>query len=297
MNYIELIKKRGYVSSFKSKEILSEDESKIEEIIKEASGIYNDDININYLKNGPEVYKKVLEFNDKYGKIIEAPQYLAFVTKDVKKGYEKTGYIGEWIISRLIQIGIDGAWLRITDHDECLYRKFEFEEGGYLVTLIGIGYGQKENNIAKLIKNKYKNSIKMLTNMGYSDNLDLKLDSDVIYQLNIREFVYDGKFDRKFKQSSLKNSGLQRVFQELHFAPTITYKQLWRILVSDGKLFVLLINSDKISKIETGIMRFYLEEALKNNGINTKWHDISEVSGVEKYEFPDECFVSGYFTY
>jgi hypothetical protein len=297
MNYIELVKKRGYVLSFKNKEILEEDENKISEIIEEASKIYKQDITINYLKDGKGVYKKLLEFEDKYGKIIEAPQYLAFVTKDVKKGYEKTGYIGEWITFRLIKNNIDATWLKINDHDKCLYNKFQFQDGGYLVTLVGIGYARKESSVAKLIKNRYRNSIKQLTDMGYSDSMDMHIENDIIYQLNVREFVFKGMFGRKIKVDELENSGLRRVFQELHFAPTVIHKQLWRILMHEGKLFIVFIDEDKISKIEAGILKFYLEESLKNNGIKCDWHIIDDSLDINKYNFPIGSFISGYITY
>jgi hypothetical protein len=297
MNYIELVKKRGYVLSFKNKDITEEHEIKVTEIIEEASEIYDQDVTINYMKNGKEVYKKLLEFKDKYGKIIEAPQYLAFVTKDVKKGYEKTGYIGEWIIFKLIKNDIDATWLKINDHDQYVYDKFEFQEGGYLVTLIGIGYARKESSVAKLIKNRYRNSIKQLTDMGYSDSMDMNIENDIIYQLNVREFVFKGIYGRKIKVDELENSGLRKVFQELHFAPTIIHKQLWRILMHEGKLFIIFIDNDKISKIEAGILKFYLEESLKNNGIKCSFHLIDDLVDIDKYNFPIGSFISGYIKY
>jgi len=297
MSYINLVKKRGHVLSFKNKEILKEDEIKIEDIIQEAIDTFGEDIVINYLKNGKEVYKNLLEFKHKYGKIIEAPQYLAFVTKDTKKGYEKTGYLGEHIIFNLIKNDIDASWLKIDDHDQELYGKFQFQEDGYLITLIGIGYARKESSIAKLIKNRYRNSIKQLTDMGYSDSMDMKIERDIVYKLNVREFVYKGTFGRKIKVDELENSGLRKVFQEIHFAPTIINKQMWRVLMHEGKIFIVFVDQDKISKIESGILRFYIEESLKNNGIKSVWNEMNDSVDIKNFNFPDGSFVPGYINY
>jgi len=297
MAYINLVKKRGYVLSFKNKEILKEDEIKIEDILQEAIDTFGEEIVINYLKDGKEVYKNLLEFKDKYGKIIEAPQYLAFVTKDTKKGYEKTGYLGEFIIFNLINNDIDASWLKIDDHVQELYGRFQFQESGFLITMIGIGYARKESNIAKLIKNRYRNSIKQLTDMGYSDSMDMKIERDIVYKLNVREFVYKGIFGRKIKVDELENSGLRKVFQEIHFAPTIINKQMWRVLMHEGKLFIVFVDDDKISKIEAGILRFYLEESLRNNGIKSEWNEIDNSVDIERYNFPEGSFVPGYINY
>lgn len=296
MNYIELIKNRGHVSKFKTKDLTSEDQEIINNIILEASNKYADQIKLEGL-DGDFVYKNLLDYEDKYGKIVEAPMYISITTTDVKKGYEKTGFIGEWMISRFIEKGIDARWLKITDHDPEVFQAFNFEEGSYLVNFIAVGYGVKETNIAKLIKHKYKNSIKSLTGMGYSDSMDIKNDSDIVYKLNIHEFVFDGKFESYFNDNELFNTGLQRVFQELHFAPDITSQQFWRVLVHEGKIFIVFVSDDKIAKVEAGIVRFYLGEALKNNGIRSQWYEIDDAMDLSQYKFPENTFVPGYFTY
>ena len=295
MKSIELLKKRGYVSEFRSKSISDDDLEMVNEVILEASDKYGEGIKIENLE-GTFVYKNLLDYEYKYGKIVEAPRYIAFTTTDVLKGYEKTGFIGEWIISKLIENGIDAKWLEVNDHDEGLFKTFDFEKGSYLVNFIAIGYGIKESNIAKLLKNKYKNSIKNLTSMGYSDTMDMKTDGDIVYKLSIHEFVYNNEFGHMFNDNKLERTGLQRVFQSLHLAPTITNRQLWRILIHEEKLFIVFVSDDKIAKIEAGILRFYLGEALINNGIKTRWYAIDDLD-LSQYKFPENSFVPGYFTY
>jgi hypothetical protein len=140
MKSIELLKKRGHVSEFRNKNISDDDLEMINEIILEASNKFAEGIKIENLQ-GEFVYKNLLDYEYKYDKIVKAPRYIAFTTTDVLKGYEKTGFIGEWIISKLIEEGIDAKWLEIKDHDEKLFETFNFEEGAYLVNFIAIGYG------------------------------------------------------------------------------------------------------------------------------------------------------------
>jgi len=295
MKSIELIKKRGHVSEFRKKGLSDKDLEVINDIILEASNRYAEEIKIESL-DGDFVYKNLLDYEYKYGKIVEAPRYIAFTTTDVLKGYEKTGFIGEKVISKLIENGMDAKWLEINDHDEKLFKTFSFEQGSYLVNFIAIGYGIKESNIGKLLKNKYKNSIKNLTNMGYSDKMDMKTDSEIVYKLSIHEFVYNNEFGHMFNDNKLENTGLQRTFQSLHLAPTITNRQLWRVLMHEEKLFIVFISNDKIAKVEAGILRFYLGEALVNNGIKTRWYAVDDLD-LEQYKFPENSFVPGYFTY
>lgn len=295
MGYIDLIKERGYVKNFQKTDLKDEDRVKVKELIYNASESFDFDLDIHLYENVDFVKKQLKNAN--IDELFNPSAYLVFTTNDEKKGYENTGYVGEWIISRLIKNDIDASWLRFKGHDKKIYDSFEFEKEGYLITLIAIGYGQKESSLAKLIKNKYRYSLKKLTDMGYSDSLKKKNESSLIYQLNIREFVFYKKFGKKIRDKVLKQSGLLRVFQELHFAPTITYQQLWRVLVDDGKIFVMVISHEKIAKIETGIIKFYLKEALTNNGIRSSWEPIENIEDKEKYNFPENIFVTGYFKY
>ncbi len=65
----------------------------------------------------------------------------------------------------------------------------------------------------------------------------------------------------------------------------------------EGKLFIIFIDNDKISKIEAGILKFYLEESLKNNGIKCSFHLIDDLVDIDKYNFPIGSFISGYIKY
>lgn len=297
MQYIKQIKNRGAVKKFKNKDLELTVETKVLNILEEANKLYDHKIEFVFFNDSEKVYTELKKYEEKYGEIIYSPQYLLVFTQDERKGYEDTGYVGEWVISRLTALDLGANWLNIKDNDQSLIENLGYSDKGYLISVIPFGYAKKENSLAKLIKNKYRNSIKKLTGMGYPEIADIKSEDKIPYQLNIREFVWDYECLKKIRPEDLENSGLEGVFQKLHLAPTIADEQLWRILKAEGKLFVIVTNQSKTAKIESGIVRFYLGEALKSEGIKTTWNFIDEIEDKEKYKISDDYFVAGYYTY
>jgi nitroreductase len=252
---------------------------------------------VQYFQKGGEVYSKLLSFGDKYGTLIKAPQYIG-IFSDESSGYEKAGYIGEWMILELAKLDIGAKWLEFIDEDDHIKRRISPSQEKKLVGLIALGYAVTETKLGKIIKEKYRGSIKKLTNMGYPESAEIPMDDNVPYQLNIREFAYHHKFGKKIREKELENSGLKRVFQELHLAPTITKVQPWRLIIDEGKIHITMVNyrqGKAIAELEAGMIRYYLEQALKNNGIPTEWHR-ENIDG-EQYKLPKNAFITGYFNY
>lgn len=295
MTYLDMIKNRGVLKRFKQKKLSDEMNNLVDSIAKAYPE--EGDIEVQYFPKGGEVYSKLLSFGDKYGTLVKAPQYIGIFSDD-EDGYEKAGYVGEWIILELAKLNLGAQWLEMVDKDGYIKRRLTTDKNKKLVALIAVGYSVNEYKLGKIMKEKYRQSVKKLTEMGYPDSVEIPMDDNIPYQLNIREFTYHHKFGKKMREIELENSGLKRVFQELHLAPTITKVQPWRLIVDEGKIFITMVNyrqAKAIAEIEAGMIRYYLEQALKHNGIPAEWHkdDINE----DQYKLPKNAFITGYFNY
>ena len=181
----------------------------------------------------PDEIKDIGGYN---GFLIEAPYYILIFSERKSHFIENAGYIGEDIILKMTDMGIDSCWITLKEE-----KVLEKPEAEMRVTgLIAAGYGGKYRN-PKLIN-------KMIWGNGY-DNLKIqKLETDNEVRMDLLDMVFIGDYGNKAEIDDLINSGIAEAFYAARRAPSALNRQPWRFIL-DRDVVVLVIKKDEYTNI------------------------------------------------
>ena len=117
MNYKELILNGKSVREFKEKNVEEKYFNEIKDYIENSKKLLPEiDIEVKIFDT-KESYENLINVAGYNGHMIKAPSY-AVILSEVKKGYiENSGYVGERLILKSRDLGIDSCWVTFNDSD------------------------------------------------------------------------------------------------------------------------------------------------------------------------------------
>ncbi|SET36591.1 Nitroreductase family protein [Natronincola peptidivorans] len=260
MRFTSLVEDMKTIRDFKKVVV---DKSLIEEVMgtdNDIRGIIEDsNDSVVFIENGKMFYQTLVGGAGYYGKIIEAPHYLAIVSDVYPHHKENSGYIMEWLRVKAWRLGLGTCWLSIEDEKE-LKNYLRIKEEQEVVALIAIGH-------------PYKGIFKT----------DVSPKSS---RMGIEDLVYLKGWKNPCKIEYLDSRGLTNIFYYAKFAPSWGNNQPWRFIIDGEKVFLVIDREEKSSGIDRGIIMLYFEKAAHEEGFTGKWNLDIEENLEDKYNIP-----------
>ena len=266
MNYKKLISNGKSVRAFKNKKVEVQYFNEIESYIKKSKTLINDiEIDIKMFSD-EDIYEKLKNIAGYHGYMIQAPNYVV-VLSDVKKGYiENSGYMGERIILKARDLGIDSCWVTIND-SKAIKEKLEITSDKEVTAIIALGYED-----TKQTKN-----------------------ATIAERISVNQIVYMNKWGNNATLAELEERNLLEAFNYARMAPSTVNRQPWRFIIDAEKLILAIRNDDFTTDyekgIETGIAMLYFGSIIDTTMFDLKW----SVGSIDKdYNIDKDYDVVGY---
>lgn len=269
MRFIKLVEDMRTVRDFKKDKI---DNTKLQEVLEfgnNTKGIIADaDISIKFIENGKEIYKQLSGKAGYHGKMIEAPHYIAVLSKLYPYYLENSGYIMEAMRLKAWELGLGSCWLNV-EEEEGLKESLNIEKDQVITAFIAIGH-------------PYTGIFKKDTSPKSS-------------RMGIAEMVYIERWGQECTIEYLDERGISNLFYYAKLAPSWGNVQPWRFII-DGEKIYLAIEKEESKKLDAGIMMLYLEKASHGEGIAGNW-TLEKLEELEKtYNIPKEYELIGYYS-
>lgn len=268
MRFSKIIKEMRTIRDYKKDSV---DYAVIQEIIdvgKSAKGIIEaKNISVLFVDNGTELFDELSGKAGYFGNMIEAPHYLAIMSKEVPGYLENSGYIMELMRMKAWELGLGTCWLNIENEKE-LKKILQVESWERLTAFAAIGY-------------PYKGIFKK----------DISKKSG---RLGVEEIVYLNKWGNPFNIEKLEQMGFANIAYFAKFAPSYANLQPWKLIVNDHKVF-LIVKEGKSTRLDAGIMMLYFEKASHEEGIAGSWKVDVDPKLYEDYGVPSGYLIAGYY--
>ena len=185
--------------------------------------------------------------------LVEAPHYILLLSSYTKQSLKNAGFIGEKLVLKLTEAGIDTCWTTIGDEQhlrEALYLDTDKEA----MALIAFGYGVKNNSSRIDIKSP-------------SDILIKKRTGFVAPKLSIDHAIYEGEWGKEADLSQLSvESELYQAFIAACCAPSFLNLQPYRLIYDKDKVLLVSLE-DKVTdssdtQLNLGIVMEHFAEVM-----------------------------------
>jgi len=221
------------------------------------------------------------------GLMIEAPQYILFLSNDVENHQIQTGYYVEKIMLALESKSIDTCWLNIPEDGSLVKQVLGIQDSREAAALIAVGYKKRDKKVINPLH----------TGDNYSQ-ADLKVvDDNTSTRLAPEEIVYLNKWGHHPTSEELKSLGLDNVFFYIRLAPSTLNRQPWRFLIKDKKIYLAIKTEEGINHehdmLDAGIAMLYTDLIMNDYNYHGKWTIANESS--KNYGIPEDYYVAGYF--
>lgn len=268
MKFTKLVEDMRTVRDFKKDTLDDKVVKEIMEVGKTTKSIVPDaDISMIFIDNGKELYEELSGKAGYYGKMIEAPHYIAILSKLYPNYLENSGYIMEAVRLKAWELGLGTCWLNV-EEQEGLKNSLNVEKDQVITAFIAIGH-------------PYTGIFKTDTSPKSS-------------RMGITEMVYLEKWGQECSIEYLDERGIANLFYYAKLAPSWGNIQPWRFIIDGGKVY-LAIEKEESKKIDAGIMMLYLEKASHAEGITGNWILEKSEKFEEFYKIPKEYELIGYY--
>ncbi|CEN78129.1 nitroreductase family protein [Paraclostridium sordellii] len=267
MNYKYLISNKRSVRKFKNQEIKKSDFRIIEEYINMSKKLVPEISTEIKVFNKDKVYPKLDKIAGYNGHMIEAPNYV-IILSDIGKGYiENSGYIGENLTLKAMDLGIDSCWVTFKE-SSLIKEKLEILSDKEVTAIIALGYG---------------------------DTIKTKSATSDSSRLGVEKIVYLDKWGENATIELLEERGLLDAFSFARMAPSTLNRQPWRFIIDGGKV-ILAVRKDEFAseyegKVDVGIVMLYFSLIIDTTMFNLKW---TLENGNGNYYVPTDYEIIGY---
>ena len=205
---------------------------------------------------GENVYRG---FIGSYGKIIQAPGYIAFIgNMDSPRVQEAVGYTGEGIILEATALGLGTCWVGGYFHPQAVARRIPIEKNERILAITPFGVPHDSFSFQE----------KLMWGFGYMHR-----------RKSLEELVVSGSPDQEWMKIALEAARL---------APSAVNRQPWRFVCGENSISIKLDKSRdtyKISRrLDCGIAMLHLELGARSSGMDGDWTFPSDVVA---------CFIAG----
>ncbi|MEG1411718.1 MAG: nitroreductase family protein [Terrisporobacter sp.] len=266
MDYKKLISNGKSVREFKNDSIEEKYFTEIETHITNAKRLLpkiNIEVKIYDKKDCYEKLKNIAGYN---GYMIEAPNYV-LILSDVSNGYiENSGYIGERLILKGRDLGIDSCWITFKD-SHAIKEKLDISSEKEVTAIIALGYEDNKNT-----KNKSGSE-----------------------RLSVEEIVYMNEWGKNANVAELEERGLLDAFNYARMAPSALNRQPWRFIIDGGNIILAVrkddFNNNYEGSIDTGIAMLYFSLIIDTTMFDLQWN----LDNINKdYKIPNDYEIVGY---
>lgn len=266
MDYKKLILSRKSVREFKDTVVDSKYFIEMENYIKESKKLLPEiEVEIR-MYEFKDCYEKINELAGYNGYLIEAPNYIILLS-DVKNGYiENSGYIGERLILKARDLGIDSCWITFKD-SKSIKDKLNISSDKEITAIIALGYEDE-----KKANNK-----------------------PVSERLGVEEIVFMDEWGKNASVTELEERYLLDAFSFARMAPSSLNRQPWRFIIDGGKVILAVktddFSSDYEGRIDAGISMLYFSLIIDTTIFDLKWN----IESLDKdYKVPSDYKIVGY---
>lgn len=270
MTMQNFLKSRESTRDFREKDIPFKEQGKIE-IILDYMRSTTEDLNFKYwlYENGENLYEKLNGHVGYGGVMIKSPQYLIIEREDNdNKTIIKNAYYTEELISKIQEIGIDTCWISVHHLDDRIKNEVFGSDSNIIDNIIAIGYGIP----------------------GWAFDGKKKAP-----RKPIDEVVFIEKIGNPARSEDLEKLNLDDVFYYATFAPSGKNLQPWRFVIEDTtiRLFASYDDWDDAILSDMGIIMYYFQHLLREQGIECKWNieikDEETIKGIKYKEIASIC--------
>lgn len=266
MDYKKLISNRNSVREFKNTSLESKYFSEIENYIKNSKKLLPEiEVEIKIFDH-KDIYSNLKDTAGYNGYMIEAPHYVV-VFSEIKNGYiENSGYLGESIILKAGDLGIDSCWVTFKNSN-IIKKNLSISSDKEVTAIIALGYEDKSKQRNKTISER----------------------------LGVQEIVFINEWENNASVTELEERFLLDAFTYARMAPSSFNRQPWRFIIDGGKVILAVKKDDFTSRyegsIDTGIVMLYFNLIIDATIFDLKWH----VGNIKKdYKIPENYKIVGY---
>jgi nitroreductase len=284
MDYKNLIPKIKSVRDYKDTKVSEDILFEIKDSYKKGKKLIdNIDIEV-FIKDKEEIYYQLEGIAGYKEYMLEAPHYILILSEEKDCYIENTGYIGQGMILKAFELGVNSCWITFDNGDEIM-KKLVMDSEKKLTALIALGYDDN--------KTKVENE----TNLDYNPSKAniVKAEDNVATRIDVSRLVYIKEWGKCADTDDLSSRGLLDAFNYARLAPSTLNRQPWRFIIDDG-IVVLAIREDKDinayeEKIEIGAIMLYFESVIDSTLFDTSW----TMGNLDKdYNIPEDYKVVGY---
>lgn len=265
MNYKELIAESKSVRDYKNTPIESKVLNEIKEYTKAGRKLVSDiDVSVEVLENS-QVFSKLDGFAGYKGHMINAPSYIIIFSETKEHYIENAGCIGEDIILKATELGVDSCWITFENSD-LIKEKLNISTDKEVTAIIALGYNA---NADKKVVNPTK------TGENYSKSKLEIVSSNTSYRLGVEEVVFMKEWGKNATVEELEERAILDAFHYARMAPSTLNRQPWRFIVDDG-IVVLTVRKDEHTnsyeeRIDAGIVMLYFEVIVDMTLFELNW--------------------------
>lgn len=231
MDYFSLVKDRKSIRSFKDNAVSEDDQNAVVSFFRDKCH-----------KLLPEIATEVQIFSGTAGDQLEgvigyqgfafhAPYYLFILSAKADGMYENAGYIGEDMILKLTEMGLDSCWLSLpADTDPAGMLGYHGDKT--TAAVIAFGYGVPEKDTAR-IDIKSPSDVKVTEREGH-----------IAPKIAEEEMVFQDVYGGAVDWENTVAPSLDQALYSATLAPSFLNLQEYRYIMGNGKL-LLLSRSDE----------------------------------------------------
>ncbi len=218
--------------------------------------------------------------------LIEAPAYLLILSAKEDNYLENAGFIGEDMVLKLTDMGLDSCWVTINEPDEFASR-FKIADNMAPAALIAFGYGKSEADRTSRLDIVNMSNVSLKKRTGY-----------VAAKLYITDAIYAEDM------GLISNPALLDRYTDLYkglisacCAPSFLNRQPYRFIIKGGKFILVALKDDQTDendgKLNLGIVMLHFDRTLtQRSGVYKGWK-----LGVPEgnYDLPEGGKIIGYY--
>lgn len=236
------------------------------------------------IKQRNEVFKQLKDSAGYNKRMIEAPNYLIFLSEDKDHYLENAGYRVQDIMLKAWSLGIASCWISFKDGED-IKNKLGIKSDKKLAALIALGYEDAHNKV--LYDNVSEYNPSKATVKIVEDN--------TTERLGIRDLVFMKEWGEKADPDELVNYGLLEGFFYGILAPSYKNRQPWRFIVDKGTVVLALKKDIYVTeyeeKIDTAVIMLYFDAIIESTLYDITW----KFGKPEKdYGVPDDYRIVAY---
>lgn len=282
MNIISILNSRKSVRKFTGEEVSIDILEKIINSAEKSEALFsNISIEFKLITDGHSFFKKARGRAGYFGKVFNAPHYIAAISQDSYGFLENMGYRMENIMIMAHELGLSTCWMELLFNSEKINDILNIEKGYSALVFTPIGY-EKRPMIGRLAKIQEPKRFQ---------------------RKELKEIVSFDKWNNHRDPRGNLEVDFLKILQHARLAPSWGNTQPWKFLVGNSKIFVFCQN-DKIRarqkklnyyKIDCGIIMLYVKLLAEEFGIKGRWILDKNESVNNEYNIPNNYEYVGFF--